>query len=33
MVDAGGENFAFRFSRTQENAFLGAFSKSFAFVP
>ena len=33
MVDAGGENFVFWFSRTQENAFLDTFTKNFAFVP
>ena len=33
MVDAGGNNFAFWFSRTQEDAFLDTFSKNFVFVP
>ena len=33
MVDAGWENFVFRFSRTQENAFLEVFSKNFASRP
>ena len=33
MVDAGGENFVFWFSRTEENAILDMFSKNFAFVP
>ena len=31
MVDAGGENFVFWFSRTREDAFLGAFSNNFVF--
>ena len=29
VVDAGGKNFVFWFSKTQENAFLDAFSKNF----
>ena len=33
MVDAGRESFVFWFFRTQENAFLDAFSKNFVFVP
>ena len=33
MVDAGGNNFVFWFSRTRENAFLDAFSKNFVFLP
>ena len=33
MVDARWENFVFRFSRTQEDAFLEAFSKNFASRP
>ena len=33
MVDAGGENFVFLFSRTQEKAFLDTFSKKFVSVP
>ena len=33
MVDAGGENFVFWFSRTQESAFLDTISKNFVFVP
>ena len=32
VVDTGGKNFIFWFSRTQENAFLDAFSKGFDFV-
>ena len=31
MVDTGGENFFSWFSRTQENAFLYAYSKKFVF--
>ena len=33
MVEARGENFAFLFSRTLENAYLDTFSMSFVFVP
>ena len=33
MVDAGRENVVFWFSRTQEHAFLDAFSKNFTFLP
>ena len=33
MAEAEVENFVFLFSRTQENAFLDAFSKKFVFVP
>ena len=33
MVDVGGENFVFWFSRTQENAFLDTFSKNFVSGP
>ena len=33
MVDAGEENFLLSISRTQQNAFLDAFSKNFVFVP
>ena len=32
VVDAGGENFIFWLSRTQENAILDTFSKNFVFV-
>ena len=33
MVDAGWGNFVFLFSRTQENAFLDAFSRKCVSVP
>ena len=33
MVDAGGKNFVYWSSRTQENANLDAFSPNFVFVP
>ena len=33
MVDSGGGNCVFYFSRTQESAFLDTFSKNFVFVP
>ena len=34
IMDAGGENYVFWFSRTEEkDAFLDAFSKNFDFVP
>ena len=33
MVDDGGENFAFWFSKTREIAFQDAFSNNFVIVP